>query len=151
MQANTDTQGLFYIPFSADFQFALITAELLIDQLWHQRFGYIGATALDKMPNLVINISKKDTSYAPKNLYEAYIKGKFTTNSNHGAAETYYIEYRNYISSDLYRPILKTAYQGIKYFDTLLDTATKWLDIQLLKTKKEALGAFKLIKTAAET
>ena len=106
---------------------------------------------LDKIPDLVIGISEKDTGYALKNPCEACIKGKFTTNPNHSAAETYYIEYRNYISSDLYRPILKTAYQGIKYFDTLLDTATKWLDIQLLKTKKEALGAFKLMKTAAET
>ena len=77
------------------------------------------------MPDLVISISEKDTSYAPKNPYEAYIKGKFTANPNHGAAETHYIEYGNHMSSDLYGPISKTAYQGIKYFDTLLDTATK--------------------------
>ena len=151
LQANADAQGLFYVPFSADFQFALITAEPPMDQLWHQRFGYIGATALDKMPDLVIGISEKDTGYAPKNLYEACIKGKFTANPNHGAAETHYTEYGNHMSSDLCGPISKTAYQGIKYFDTLLDTATKWLDIRLLKTKKEALRAFKLMKTAAET
>ena len=80
---------------------------------------------LDKIPDLVISISKKNTGYTPKNLCKAYIKGKFITNPNHSAAETYYIKYRNYISSDLYRPILKIVYQGIKYFDTLLDTATK--------------------------
>ena len=62
------------------------------------------------MPDLVISISKKDTGYAPKNLYKACIKGKFITNPNHGAAETYYIEYRNYMSSNLYRPILKMVY-----------------------------------------
>ena len=122
-----------------------------MDQLWYQRFGYIGATALDKMPDSVIGISEKDTGYIPKNLYKACIKGKFTANPNYGAAETHYTKYRNHMSSDLYGPISKTAYQGIKYFDTLLDTVTKWLDIRLLKTKKEALGAFKLMKTAAET
>ena len=103
------------------------------------------------MPNSVIGISEKDTGYASKNPCEACIKGKFTANPNHGAAETYYTEYGNHISSNLYGPISKTVYQGIKYFDTLLDTATKWLDIRLLKTKKEALGAFKSMKTAAET
>ena len=46
---------------------------------------------LDKIPDLVINIFKKDTDYVPKNLYKVYIKNKFTANSNHGAAETYYI------------------------------------------------------------
>ena len=62
------------------------------------------------MPDLIISISKKDTSYALKNLYKACIKGKFTTNPNHGAAETHYIKYRNYILSDLCGPISKTAY-----------------------------------------
>ena len=110
LQANADAQGLFYVPFSADFQFALITAEPPMDQLWHQRFGHIGATALDKIPDLVISISEKDTGYAPKNPCEACIKGKFIANPNHSAVETHYTEYRNYISSDLYRPISKTAY-----------------------------------------
>ena len=62
------------------------------------------------MPDLVIGISEKDTSYVPKNLCEACIKSKFTANPNYGAAETYYTEYRNYISSDLCGPISKTAY-----------------------------------------
>ena len=54
------------------------------------------------------------------------------------------------MTSDLYGPILKTAYKGIRYLYTLLDTTTKWLDFSLLKTKKETLGAFKTMKTAAE-
>ena len=65
---------------------------------------------LDKIPDLIINISKKETNYALKNLYKACIKGKFTTNSNYSAAETHYIKYKNYILSDLYGPILKILY-----------------------------------------
>ena len=54
------------------------------------------------------------------------------------------------MTSDLCGPVSKTAFRGIKYIYTLLDTATKWLDFRLLTLKREALGAFKLIKIAAE-
>ena len=65
---------------------------------------------LNKMPDLIISIFKKDTDYISKNLYKAYIISKFIANPNYSAAETYYTKYRNYILSDLYGPILKTAY-----------------------------------------
>ena len=51
---------------------------------------------------------------------------------------------------DLYRPILKATFKGIKYIYTLLDTATKQLDFQLLTLKREALEAFKTIKIVAK-
>ena len=65
-------------------------------------------------------------------------------------ATTHYAEYGHHMTSDLYGPILKTAYKGIRYLYTLLDTTTKWLDFSLLKTKKETLEAFKTIKTVVE-
>ena len=54
------------------------------------------------------------------------------------------------MTSNLCGPILKIVFKGIKYLYTLLDTATKWLNYSLLKTKKEALRTFKAIKTVAE-
>ena len=54
------------------------------------------------------------------------------------------------MSSDLYGPLPVNSYQGDRYIDTLLDTATKWLEIRFLKSKKDALAAFKIMKIAAE-
>ena len=102
------------------------------------------------MPDLVDGLSKIDASYTPTNPCETCIKGKFAASPNHDAATTHYAEYGHHMTSDLCGPILKTAYKGIRYLYTLLDTATKWLDFSLLKTKKETLGAFKTMKTAAE-
>ena len=110
----------------------------------------MGATTLNKMPDSATRILRNNASYAPTNPCEIYIKGKFTASPNHDAATTYYSKYGNHMTSDLCGPVSKTAYNGIKYLDTLLDTATKWLDFRLLKTKGEALGAFKAMKTAAE-
>ena len=150
LQATMDSQGLFYIPFSADIQHALATTMPDQAQLWHQRFGHIGATALSKMPNSATRITEKDASYAPINPCETCIRGKFFASPNHDAATTRYSEYGNHMTSDLCGPVSKTAFRGIKYIYTLLDTATKWLDFRLLTLKREALGAFKSMKTAAE-
>ena len=77
------------------------------------------------MLDLATKITKKDASYVPTNPYKTYIKGKFVASPNHDAATTRYSKYRNYITSDLCRPVSKTAFRGIKYIYTLLDTATK--------------------------
>ena len=150
LQATADSQELFYIPFSADYQLALVATTPKRTVLQHQRFDHIGATALSKIPNSVSGISKANASYAPANPCETYIKGKFAASPNHDAATTHYSEYGSHITSNLCGPISKTAFRGIKYLHTLLDTATKYLDFQLLKTKGEALRAFKTIKTAVE-
>ena len=102
------------------------------------------------MPDSATRISRNNTSYAPTNPCKIYIKGKFATSPNHDAATTYYSKYRNHMTLNLYGPVSKIAYNGIKYLDTLLDTTTKWLDFRLLKIKGEALGAFKVMKTAVE-
>ena len=150
LQAAANAEGLFYIPFSPDSQFMLVTAIIDQTQLQHQRFGHVGATALSKILDSVNRLSKIDASYAPTNPCETYIKGKFAASPNHDAATTYYTEYGHHITSDLCGPILKTAYKGIRYLYTLLDTTTKWLDFSLLKTKKETLGAFKTMKIVVE-
>ena len=67
------------------------------------------------MPDSATRITKKDASYAPINSYKTCIRGKFITSPNHNAVTTRYSEYRNYIISDLYGPVSKTAFRGIKY------------------------------------
>ena len=85
----------------------------------------MGATALSKIPDSATGISEKDASYVPANPCETCIKGKFVASPNHDAATIRYSEYGNYMTSDLYGPISKTTFKGIKYIYTLLDTATK--------------------------
>ena len=133
-----------------DLHLTLLITTLNKIELWHQRFGYIGATALSKIPNSVTGIPKNNANYTPTKPCETCFKGKFAASSNHNAATTRYTKYRNYITSDLCGPILKIAFKGFKYLYTLLDTATKWLDYSLLKTKKEMLGAFKKMKIVSE-
>ena len=95
---------------------------------------------------------RSENKFTPKNPCEAYIKGKFIVSPNYSASKTYYTEFGDYISSDLFGPVVISAYKGIKYLFILLDTVTRWLDFHLLKIKikNEALEAFKDIKIAAE-
>ena len=80
---------------------------------------------LSKIPNLVIRIPKKDTSYTPINPYKIYIRGKFIISLNYNAVTTYYSKYRNHMMLDLCGPVLKIVFRGIKYIYIFLDTATK--------------------------
>ena len=152
LKATADTQGLFRIPFSVDFQFALVTTKPEKDDLWHQRLAHIGATALNKMPDSVIGMLRSENKITPKNPCEACIKGKFTASPNHDSAETHYTEFGDHISLDLFGPIPINAYKGIKFLFTLLDIVTRWLNFRLLKMKikSEALESFKEMKMAAE-
>ena len=102
------------------------------------------------MPDSATRILRNNASYVFINPCEICIKGKFAASPNYDAATTHYSEYGNHMTSDLCGPVSKIAYNSIKYLDTLLDTATKWLDFWLLKIKGEALGAFKAMKIAAE-
>ena len=93
-----------------------------------------------------------ENKFTLKNPYKACIKGKFLVSFNHNAANIYYIEFNNYILSNLFRPVLGDSYKNIKYLFTLLDTATRWLNFHLIKIKikEEALNFFKDIKTTVE-
>ena len=105
---------------------------------------------LSKMPNSVIGILENNANYVLIKPCKTCFKGKFVASPNYDAATTRYIEYGNYITSDLCGLILKIAFKGFKYLYTLLDTAIKWLDYSLLKSKKEMLGAFKKMKIVFE-
>ena len=67
----------------------------------------------------------RNENFILKDPYEAYIKGKFIISFNHDAAKTYYTEFSDYISLDLFRPVLINAYKYIKYLFTLLGTVTR--------------------------
>ena len=68
--------------------------------------AYIGASTLKKIPDLVTRIPISKNKFTPKNPYKAYIKGKFSVSSNYNTANTHYIKFSNYISSNLFGPVL---------------------------------------------
>ena len=104
------------------------------------------------MPDLVTGMLISENKFILKNPCEACIKGKFSVSPNYNAANTHYIEFGDYMSSDLFGPVLGDSYKNVKYLFTLLDMATRWLDFRLIKIKikEEALNFFKDMKTAAE-
>ena len=65
-----------------------------------------------------------------KNPYKIYIKGRFIISSNYNTAKTYYTKFGNYISLNLFRLVLISAYKQIKYLFTLLDTVTVEIQYQ---------------------
>ena len=70
---------------------------------------------------MLINKNK----FTLKNLYKAYIKSKFSISFNYNIANIYYTKFNNYISSNLFGPVLEDSYKNIKYLFTLLDIAIR--------------------------
>ena len=104
------------------------------------------------MPDSVTRMLISENKFTLKNPYKACIKGKFSVSPNYNVANTHYTKFSDYISSDLFRPVLGDSYKNIKYLFTLLDIVTRWLNFYLIKIKikEEALNFFKDIKTAVE-
>ena len=112
---------------------------------------YIRATTLNKILDSVIRILR-NKKYLPKNPYKAYIKGKFIISPNYDAVKAYYTKFSNYISLDLFKPVLVNAYKYIKYLFTVLDIIIRSLNFHLLKIKikSKVLNIFKEIKISTK-
>ncbi len=119
--------------------------------IWHQRLGHINRECMQKLQTAVTGI--KNTHDQHKTQYldncEVCIKAKFTNKINHQTNNTK-LEYLDKVSSDLCGPITPKTYDGYKYFVTFLDKATRYLEVQLLRTKDEAYNAFYEYKQKAE-
>ena len=62
------------------------------------------------MSDLIIGILRNE-NFILKNPYKIYIKGKFMISPNYNTAKTYYTEFGDYISLDLFRPVLINVYK----------------------------------------
>ena len=78
------------------------------------------------------------------------LQGKFTNKINHKETHHYEEKYLKKVASDIGRPINPSTYNGYKYFIFFIDKATQYISIKLLKTKDEALQAFKEFKAYVE-
>ena len=122
--------------------------------IWHQRFRHISEKCIEKLKTMTDGFY-----YVPitKNLQNQNIKecqvclqGKFTNKINHKETHHHKDQYLQKVASDLAGPIAPTTYNGYKYFISFIDKTTRYMSAKLLKTKDEALQAFKEFKAYAE-
>jgi hypothetical protein len=126
--------------------------------LWHQRLGHIHYNNLNKLEESTVGFNNSNNSnnnntnidYSINNC-EVCLKAKFTNKINHNTNNNNTkLEYLDKVASDLCGPINPLTYDNYRYFITFLDKATRYLEVQLLRTKDEAYSAFSEFKLKAE-
>jgi hypothetical protein len=113
--------------------------------LWHQRFGHINDNILQYlMKNTegfnttnIENLNIDRTTDYCEICFKAFFKNQINHNINNIP-----LEYLSKIASDLCGPIRPYTYEGYKYIITYLDKGTRYLEIDLLKTKDEVYISF---------
>jgi hypothetical protein len=121
--------------------------------IWHQRLGHINKECLDKLQVSTIGYNtsntSKDINYKITEC-ETCLRAKFTNKINHNTNNSIHFQYLSKVASDLCGPITPLTYNNYRYFITFLDKATRYLEVQLLRTKDEAFNAFYNFKQQAE-
>ena len=120
-----------------------------IENLIHSRFGHCGNNSLLRIKENTIGL---DTSSSPSKIdncevcLRANLKNTIYKNSTNTASYNILEKIR----SDLIGLITPTDIYGFRYIITFLDSNSRYLDIELIKTKDEALAAFKRYKARNE-
>ena len=121
--------------------------------------GYPSEKALQQLPNVVkdLGTSTKQASSAVSKLIskpiehcEHCINAKFTSTISK-KANTPTSEFLESVGSDVCGPFPIQALGGYRYFITLLDFTTRWLEVKLLRIKSDALAGFKDTKIFLKT
>jgi hypothetical protein len=118
----------------------------------HKRLGHLSLNYLNKVINNTEGyeniISNKIIN---KQILECEIclKSKFTNKINK-LSNTKEFDLLEKITSDLCGPISPPTYNKYRYFITFLDKKSRFLEIELLKTKDEAYNAFIKFKSREE-
>ena len=124
--------------------------------LWHQRMGHISEKAVryllkdiyseELTPNHPIGaLEEHFTKCEP--CKKATFTNKVNKESRNSTKEYSYLEK---VTSDVCGPIKPRTYNRFRYFVTFLDTATRYLEIALLRTKDKVYSAFIEYKNRAE-
>ena len=107
--------------------------------IWHQRMGHIGNKALKELPNAVkgveniIKVEEKDCDICIQSKMTAKISRKSSSGST---------TYLGLVYSDIGGPYTPKTLGGNKYYVTFLDSATKWAEVRLIKSKDEVYNCF---------
>lgn len=106
--------------------------------IWHQRISHIGYKALKELSNAVkevesSKIEEKDCEVCIQSKITAKISRKPSINST---------IYLSLVYSDIGGSFTPKTLGGNKYYVTFLDSATKWTEIRLIKSKDEVYNCF---------
>jgi hypothetical protein len=117
--------------------------------IWHERLGHIGPAALENLPKAVTGCEFDKTIKTYTDNCEICIKAKTTATISRkpSTPSTTYLEL---VHSDLCGPIAPQTIGGRRYIATFIDSATKWAEISLLRTKNEVFSAFKEFRVKEE-
>jgi hypothetical protein len=100
---------------------------------------YIGARALSELSKRVKGVEK--TSKIEKKDCDICIQSKITAKISRKPLENS-STYLELIYSDIGGPYTPKTIDGNKYYVTFLDSAIKWAEIRLLKSKEEVYNSF---------
>ena len=111
--------------------------------LWHRRLGRI---SIERMKKLVNEGVLSTLDFANFETCVHCIKGKKTNKSKKGAKRS--TNLLEIIHIDIYCPGMDA--NGLKYFITFINDYSRYMYLYLLRSKDEALGAFKVFKAEVE-
>lgn len=117
--------------------------------LWHSRLGHVNFQAMKLMVNNDMVCGSPNLSF-PKEACKGCLLSKQTRKSF--PVQTNFIakERLELVHGDLCGPISPPTHAGNKYFMLLVDDFSRIMRVFMLKTKDEALSAFKRFKAMVE-
>ena len=111
--------------------------------LWHRRLGHI---SIERVKKLVNDGVLSTLDFPDFGICVNYIKGKQTNKSKRGAKRS--TNLLEIIHTNICCPDMDA--NGLKYFITFIDNYSRYMYLCLLRSKDEALGAFKVFKAEVE-
>jgi transposase InsO family protein len=112
--------------------------------LWHQRLGYIGETALNYLSKAVIELPKgleNNTQTFQTKECETCLKSKFkATISREASTKREY--FLDLVTIDLCGPI-PIGLGGYRYFLSLLEASSRWIESYPLRSQEEVYSKLK--------
>lgn len=116
---------------------------------WHGRLGHISFDTMKLMASKWV-VKGLPTLNKPTKLCEACLAGKLTRTPF--PAQSLFRSERplELVSMDLCGPITPETQAGNRYFMLVVDDCTRYMWVYLLKTKDQAIGAFKVFKKQVE-
>lgn len=116
---------------------------------WHANMGHISQQAVNNLPNAANGVELIDSTNKEELSCEICAAAKATKHISREPS-TKASTYLGLVYSDICGPIKPETRSGYRYFVSFLDSATKYSEITLLKTRDEVKKAAKLFTEKAE-
>jgi transposase InsO family protein len=131
---------------------AHIAASKTLDlELWHRRFGHLGIDAVKQLITQDMVDGLDITSDTPfPAICEACIHGKQHREPFPKKASTRASQILQLVHSDVHGPLKVATHQGFKYWITFIDDKSRFVSIYLIRTKDQAINAFRQYKALVE-